>query len=89
MKTPLKNVKIQNVWDGLNGSFVNGSYMPIKKITPKKKNGIKVLVLQLQVGCDFFLIKRSMMLILTDFGIWASIQFVVAGVIWFNQKKRP
>jgi hypothetical protein len=47
----------------------------------------QVLVLQLRMGYDFFLIKKYDVMSTADFGIWASIQFVVAGYM-VNQIQR-
>jgi hypothetical protein len=94
MKTPLKNVKNTKYllgWTNIKW-FLREMVLiySSKKSFFLKKNGIRYWFCNCGVGYDFFLIKKYDVMSTADFGIWASIQFVVAGYMVNQiQKKRP
>jgi hypothetical protein len=88
MKTPLKNVKNTKYllgWTNIKWFLREMVLIYSSKKSFFLKEWNQVLVLQLRVGYDFFLIKKYD--VMSDFGIWASIQFVVAGYM-VNQIQR-
>jgi hypothetical protein len=89
MKTPLKNVKNTKYllgWTNIKWFLREMVLIYSSKKSFFLKEWNQVLVLQLRVGYDFFLIKKYDVMS-ADFGIWASIQFVVAGYM-VNQIQR-
>ena len=84
MKIPLKNIKTKSYligWTNIKWTIhqIILMYSNEKSFFSKKRveSGIGFIIAEW--GMIFFLLKKYEVMTTTDFGIWASIQFVVAG----------